>query len=315
MPEIVTIGESMTLLYSQPAMPLRMAWSFQRSIAGAESNVAIGLTRLGHSTSWVGRVGADPFGMGLLDALRAEGVDLSWVVVDQDAPTGVLIRDRHPERPTQVLYYRRYSAGSRLQPGDIGPECLEGARFLHLTGITPALSPSARQAVYRAASLAAELGVEVSFDPNLRLKLWAAEEAAETLAPLVSLSRIVIVGADEAKLLSGAVDEGGAAQWFLAHGAPLVVLKRGPAGSWATDGIAEWEAPPFRVTPVDVIGAGDAFVAGFLAARLGGGDLPMCLRWGNAAGALATQVPGDIEGLPYRRDLEALLEGHADADR
>jgi 2-dehydro-3-deoxygluconokinase len=314
-PEVVAIGESMVLLVTEPAMPLRAARTFWRSIAGAESNVAIGLCRLGHDAGWIGRVGDDPFGHGILDALRAEGVDTSRAVVDDAAPTGVLIRDRHAERPIHVLYHRRDSAGSRLRTEDVDPDYLAGARILHLTGITPALSATARDAVAHAASVAVERGVAVCLDPNLRLKLWSADEAAGVLAPLVQHTSILMAGADEAMLLAGASDEPAAARWFLDHGAPLVVLKRGARGSWATDGQQEWSSPAFPVTPVDVIGAGDGFAAGFLAAHLEGAPVQRCLETGNASGALCTQVPGDIEGLPYRADLDALLRGGADVDR
>ena len=315
MPEVVTIGEAMALFVTDPARPLRAARAFSRSIAGAESNVAIGVCRLGRTAGWIGRVGDDPLGLGLLDALRAEGVDTAHAIIDADAPTGVLIRDRHPERPMHVLYYRRGSAGARLQPGDVPADYVGSARITHLTGITPALSDSARAAVEHAATLARNAGVEVVFDPNLRLKLWSAQEAAAAIAPLVALSSTVLVGGDEALLLAGVSDERAAADWFLDRGAPLVVVKQGADGSWATDGQQTWEAPGRPVTPVDVVGAGDAFAAGFLVARLDGGTVERCLEVGNAAGALCTQVPGDIEGLPYPGDLEALLAGDSDVHR
>jgi 2-dehydro-3-deoxygluconokinase len=314
-PDVVTMGEAMALFVTEPALPLRSARTFWRSIAGAESNVAIGLCRLGHSAGWIGRVGDDPLGHALLDTLRGEGVDVSRAVVDASAPTGVLIRDRHAERPIHVIYHRRGSAGSRLDVTDVDVDYLAGAAVVHLTGITPALSASARAAVTHAAAAARSRGVDVCLDPNLRLKLWSGAEAAGVLPDLARHASVVLAGADEAMLLAGAHDERAAARWFLDHGVPLVVLKRGARGAWATDGDQEWACEAFPVTTVDVVGAGDAFAAGFLSARLAGAGVQRCLETGNAAGALCTQVPGDIEGLPTRADLDALLDGHADVDR
>lgn len=315
MPDVVTVGEAMALLVTEPPLPLRAARTFHRSIAGAESNVAIGVVRLGRSAGWIGRVGNDPFGLGILDHLRAEAVDITHAVVDDDAPTGVLIRDRHTERPIHVIYHRAGSAGSRVGPADIDEEYVAGARVLHLTGITPALSSSARAAVLRAAEIAEEHGVTITLDPNLRLKLWSAAEAAAALEPLVAVADVVFVGDREAVQLSGHEDPEEAVGWFVDLGAGLVVSKRGADGSSATDGTETWSAPAYPVDPVDVIGAGDAFAAGFLVARLEGAGVAAALRVGNAAGALCIQVPGDVEGLPYRADLAALRDGAVDVDR
>lgn len=315
MPDVVTLGEAMALFMTEPARPLRAARTFHRSVAGAESNVAIGVTRLGRSAGWIGRVGDDPLGLGILDQLRAEAVDVTHAVVDPGAATGVLIRDRHTERPIQVVYHRDGSAGSRLAPEDLDEGYIAGARMLHLTGITPALSASARSTVVRAVAIAADHGVTISLDPNLRLKLWSAGEAAAALQPLIAAADIVFVGEEEAALLSGHDDREDAIGWFLAGGAGLVVSKAGAEGSTATDGRSTWSAPAYSVRPIDVIGAGDAFAAAFLVARLDGAGIEVALRSGNAAGALCIQIPGDVEGLPYRSDLLALMDGAADVDR
>lgn len=314
-PEVVTLGESMALLMGHPGQPLRSVKAFSRSIAGAESNVAIGLARLGHRSGWIGRLGDDPLGLGILDTLRSENVDVSRARIDPDAPTGVLIRDQHAERRIRVLYYRSDSAGSRLSEDDVDSTYIADARILHLTGITPALSDTSMKAARHAMHIARDHGVTVSFDPNLRLRLWDAEQAAAALAPFFDQADILHVGLYEGQLLSGASGKSAVARWFLDQGARLVVIKLGAAGSWATDGRDTWTADPFPVSVVDPIGAGDAFVAGFLSSWLHGADLSSCLRTGNAAGAMAVQYPGDVEGLPYRVDLEALLEEKDEADR
>lgn len=309
--DLVTLGESMVVFWPEHG-PMGAARTFVRSVAGAESNVAIGLARLGYRSGWIGRLGDDEFGRFVLRAIRGEGVDVSRARVDPGAPTGVLFRESVPGRDPRVYYYRRGSAGSRLGPEDVDPEYVGSARLLHVTGITPALSPSCREAVEAAVEAARRRGVTVSLDPNLRLKLWPAREAAAALRPLVERAGIVLAGLEEGELLSGRRGEEAVAAWFLEAGARLVVLKLGPRGALATDGANTWRAPGFPVQVVDTVGAGDASAAGFYAAWLGGRDVETCLRYGNAAGALVVQVVGDTEGLPHREELAAFLgEGSA----
>lgn len=315
MPEVVTFGEAMGLLLTEPPRPLRHAATFTRSVAGAESNVAIGLSRLGHSAGWVGRVGDDAFGLGVLDTLRREDVDTRGVLVDPGGPTGLLVRDHHPERRIQVLYYRHGSAGSRLRPDDVDEQYLARARMLHVTGITPALSESCHQTVRSAVDTAQRHGVTVCLDPNLRLRLWSARRAAAILAPLVAGADIVLTGDREMEQLSGRHGLLPGARWFLECGAGLVAVKRGDAGAWATDGRTEWTSAAYPVTVVDPVGAGDAFAAGFLSGWLRGFQLPACLSEADVAGAMSVQVPGDIEGLPYRADVDAVLAGTMEVDR
>ena len=305
----------MGLLMTDPPRPLRSARSFTRSMCGAEANVAIALSRLGHSSGWFGRVGDDAFGLSILDVLRSEGVDVSRAVVDPSAPTGLLVRDSHPERRVSVLYWRRDSAASRLSPADVDRDYVGSARVLHVTGITPALSPSCHQALLTAVQAARTGGVPVCFDPNLRLRLWSAQQAAEVLRALAGYADVVLTGEAEARRLSGQAIREDAASWFLEQGARLVVVKLGSIGAWATDGGSQWSVPAPQVMAVDAVGAGDAFAAGYLAAWLEGANVPGCLEYAAVVAAMAVQVPGDIEGLPYRSDVDAVLAGADDVDR
>lgn len=309
-PAVVTLGETMALFLAEQPGPLREATTFRRLTAGAESNVAIGLCRLGQSAGWLGRVGDDDLGRGILFRLRGEGVDLSRAIVDPGAPTGVMIRERREVGPLEALYYRRGSAGSRLSPADLDAGYIGAARFLHLTGITPALSPSCREAVFAAAELARAAGATVVLDPNLRLKLWSAEEARATLRELAARCDIILPGADEAELLTGESDPERAARALLALGAGLVVVKLGAGGALAVgpDGVVPSPAVPLpRV--VDPVGAGDAFAAGFLTGRLRGLDLGASLALANRCGALAMTVAGDIEALPRWEEVAAPTSG------
>jgi 2-dehydro-3-deoxygluconokinase len=292
--EVVTFGETMVLLLAEPGVPLTEATTFRRTVAGSESNVAIGLARLGHSVGWFGRVGADAFGTVVRRAIAGEGVDTSRVRTDPAAPTGLLVRDAHTERPVDVLYFRSGSAGSRLAADDVDPAYIEGARLLHFTGITPVLSDGARAATERAVDIAAANGVTISFDPNIRRRLADPDRARAVLLPLAERADIVLAGADEAELLTGKPDATG----FLDAGAKLVVLKDGANGSLATDGRTTWQRPAVQVTVADPVGAGDGYAAGFLSAWLTGLEVPECLRRGAAISASAVQVIGDVEGLP-----------------
>jgi 2-dehydro-3-deoxygluconokinase len=315
-PDVVTFGESMALFRADPAEPLRTAHRFSRSIAGAESNLAIGLCRLGCAAGWFGRVGDDPLGLGILGTLRAEDVDVSRAIVDDAAPTGLLVRDTHAERRIDVVYARLGSAGSRLSPSDLDRDYLSSARVLHVTGITPALSPTAHAATAEAVRIASEAGVVVSFDPNLRRRLWPDMAAARrALLPLIERSQIVLVGHAEATLLTGQETPVAAAQWLVDHGVTTVAVKLGADGALGFGGGHSYHGRALAVHPVDPIGAGDAFDAAFLCAWLRGADVSECVDEGNLAAGLSIQVCGDIEGLPYRREMDERRANNLEANR
>jgi len=312
---VVTFGESMALFRADPAEPLRTARRFSRSMAGAESNLAIGLCRLGCPAGWFGRVGDDPLGLGILDTLRGEGVDVSRAVVD-DGFTGVLVRDVHGERRIDVVYARQGSAASRLSVSDLDQDYLTSARVLHVTGITPALSPSAREATAEAVRLAAEAGVTVCIDPNLRRRLWPdMARARRTLLPLLERAQIVLVGHAEATALTGEETADAAARWLADHGVAMVAVKLGAGGALGLHDGRGYHGPALPVHPVDPIGAGDAFDAAFLAAWLRGADLAGCIDDGNLAAGLSIQVSGDIEGLPYRREMDERRANNLETNR
>ncbi|RBM21636.1 sugar kinase [Prauserella sp. PE36] len=302
MAEVVTLGETMMSLRAEGMV--RLGTSFRSSIAGAESNVAIGLSRLGHPVRWLGRVGADEPGALVLRTLRAEGVDVSTVERDDEAPTGLVLFEQRLPDVTRVQYHRAGSAGSRLSAADVA---LGGdVRLVHLTGITPALGDGPRDAVERAVARARELAATVSFDVNHRARLWSAADAAPALTPIARRADVVIGSADELELVGG-VDA------LLAAGVREVVTKLGADGAAVTTADGEQRAPGHRVPVVDSVGAGDAFTAGYLSALLDGLDVPGRLARGNRTGAFAVATAGDWEGLPTRAELDlvALGEGAA----
>ncbi|MGX6447017.1 sugar kinase [Patulibacter sp. S7RM1-6] len=314
-PEVVTFGEAMGLFLAPPNVPLRRARTFSRSVAGAELNVAVGLARLGHAVRWVGRVGDDAFGEDVVRTLRAEGVE-TRATVDPGAPTGVITRDQHAERAVEVAYHRAGSAGSRLTADEVVGALGPGVRLLHVTGITPALGEDAHAATLAAVARARELGIPVSFDPNHRARLWSRAQAAPVLQDLAEHADLVLSGADEAELVTGHRDRDPAADWFLERGARVVVLKDGAKGAWVADRHGRTAVAPHPVAhPVDPVGAGDAFAAGFLSAWLRELPAERCAREGAIVGAACVQSSGDLDGLPSRAQRDAMYDGDTEVRR
>jgi len=311
--DVITAGETMVLGVPPRSGRLRHAGSLELKIGGAESNLAIALSRLGLSAGWAGFLGDDEPGQLVLDRIRAEGVDTSQVRRLPDQPTGLYLREQVGAR-TRVYYYRRASAASTMSAEAFDPDYLEGAKFVHLTGITPALSGECRDFALWAVRKARASGARVGFDVNYRSKLWGAEEArafAEEILPEVHL---LLVGDEEARALWGRDDES-FVQELAQRGPEEVVLKKGREGSLAFVEGEILEHPAFEVAEVDPVGAGDAFAAGYLAGYLWGLPAGERLRVANAMGAMSVATLGDYEGLPDRDELRAFLEGEKSLGR
>ena len=303
---LVTLGETMASFAATGIGPLRHQPTMHLHIGGAESNVAISVTRLGGRATWIGRVGEDELGDLVLAQLRGEGVDVRHAVVDPGAPTGLMVKSRRTSTVGRVAYYRRGSAGSRLEPADLPIDTLRAAGVLHVTGITPALSPSARAATFAAVEEARAAGVPVSLDVNHRAALWTSDEAGPVLAELAARADVLFAGDDEAGLLGAAGDPEAIVKALSAYGPAQVVLKLGARGALAAVDSELVRVAAHPVVAVDTVGAGDAFVGGYLAELLLGADVETRLRTATACGAFAVTVPGDWEGLPTRRDLQLL---------
>lgn len=309
---VATFGETMALARMSGIGSLRHASHLALGIGGAESNVAIGLRRLGVATSWVGRVGDDPLGERVVRELRAESVDVR-PIVDAERATGLMLAERPSASSTAVHYYRSGSAGSRLSPGDLPRGWVESALLLHVTGITALVSDSARDCLLSAVDRARTAGVAVSFDVNHRSTLASRHDAAPVLRAIAERADIVFGGEDELTLLYPDVEtDAEAAVRLHACGVSRVVVKRGAAGAAEYSGAVVTESAGVPIDPVDTVGAGDAFVAGYLSAHLGGLDTVVALARGNACGALACLVPGDWEAAPTLREIERFRTGGAD---
>jgi len=305
--DVVTMGETMIQMTPKQSGLLRHARTFERYVGGAESNVAIGLARLGHETGWMSRVGADEFGAHVQATIRGEGVDTSQVIRDEEAPTAVYFKEQRRADHTRVYYYRDGSAASRLAPSDLDPDYMGQAEYLHLTGITPALSDRCREATWEALRIADEEGVAVSFDPNVRRKLWSEAEARTTLRDMLPHVHTVLTGEGEAALLTGEDTPAAAARALHALGPSQVVVRLGAEGALGLSDAGLERRGAIEVEAVDVVGAGDAFTAGYLSGQLRGWSLGRSLRLGNVAGGLATTVRGDCEGIPTWEEVQAYL--------
>jgi 2-dehydro-3-deoxygluconokinase len=303
--DVLTFGEAMVAFHGDGA------WSeggrATTRVAGAESNVAIGLARLGHRVGWAGNVGADPFGELVLRQLRAEGVQVDHALLDATRPTGLMFTERRTADLVRVEYRRERSAAAAMAPADVDAALAGGARVLHLTGITAALSPTARETVLHAARVARAAGAVVSLDVNYRSRLWSREAAREALVPLAGLVDVVVASDDELELVADG-DEAAAVELLLSHGASHVAVKRGALGASLWTGGHRYDVPAVPVTAVDPLGAGDAFSAGLLSGMLDGLPAQQCLERGAVLGAFAVSSHGDWQGLPRREELP-LLDG------
>lgn len=298
--DVVTIGETMVLFVPNNVGPLRFASQFEKTVGGAESNVMIALSRLGHETGWISRLGEDEFGLYIRQFIRGEGIDISRVTYDTAYPTAVFFKERQAAQDPKIYFYRKGSAASQMTPELLDEAYIAQAKILHLTGILPALSPSCRETAYRAIEIARKHGLKVVFDPNIRLKLWSKEEAKEVLLDLASRCDIVMPGIEEGEILTGETEPERIAAALLHNGAQAVVLKLGEQGAfYATPEQQEYVAGYPVKQIVDTVGAGDGFAAGFLSGLLRGWSYTEAVRLGNRIGAFALTVPGDVEGYPF----------------
>jgi 2-dehydro-3-deoxygluconokinase len=306
-PDLVTFGETMAVVRSDSPGPLQHNDTLRLSCAGAESTVAIGLARLGQHALWVGRTGDDELGELVRSSLRGAGVEVSGSV-DAQRPTGLLLRSARTARLTRVHYYRRGSAGSALTFDDLKEPLARRPRMVHATGITPILGTETRSATLEAISVARESGSVVSYDVNFRSRLATVERAAGITRQALDKVDILFCGADEISVLALALGEPSAtADDLLRSGLPFeLVVKRGSRGAAAAVAGSSASVDAVEVPVRDVVGAGDAFVAGYLSAHLDGLPLEARLHRAVVLGAFCVSTHGDWEGLPTRAELDLL---------
>ena len=296
----------MVLFSPEDSGPLRHVSRFQKHVAGAELNFSIALSRLGLKVGFVSRVGADEFGACILGVLREEGIDTSLVGTDPRRPTGIYFKEYRGLGDPRVHYYRHGSAASAMRPEDSPADVVAKAKLIHLTGITPLLGDSCRRTVDALVETGKRAGVPISFDPNLRPALLKGRPALREIGPYLSCCTILMLNEQEMEILLGTGDPGQAAREAFSLGVKILAVKRGKGGSWAcaSDGGEVHAAEGLEVSrPVDPVGAGDGFDAGFVYGYLSGWPLERCLALGNYIGASATLVTGDYEGYPFLSEI------------
>ncbi|MEU9330523.1 sugar kinase [Streptomyces canus] len=313
-PYLVTLGDVLAVMAAnRDPGPFTLGTTLRLGIAGAESNVAVGVSRLGGSATWIGRVSDDELGDLVLRELRAEGV--TTVAARDPAPTSLLLKERRTSTHSRTRYYRTHTAGARLTAGDIPEHLVAGAAVLHITGITPALGEGPAAAVTRAVDIAAAAGVTISLDVNFRSLLWSEAEARSVLRPLLCRSDLVFAGPHEAALVvPGAYGPEELAKGICDLGPAGAVIKLGEEGAYALLDGQPHRQPAVPVRVHDTVGAGDAFAAGYLAELLAGEPPERRLRTAALLGAFAVSTAGDWEGLPRRSEL-GLLDHHDDIVR
>jgi 2-dehydro-3-deoxygluconokinase len=304
--DVVTFGEAMGLFVAEATGDLADVERFARRMAGCETNVAVGLARLGLRVGWVSRLGRDPFGRFIRASLVHEGVDCSHVTDDPVHSTGIMFKAKTVDGSDPAIHYmRKNSAASLLTAVDFDADYFRSARLLHATGVSAALSGANMEFAQKVMDEMAESNITISFDPNLRTSLWPSETVMkEEINDLAGRADWILPGLNEGAILTGYQAPHDIAGFYLDRGAKLVVVKLGAAGAYFRTSDRDGTLPGVAVPHVvDTVGAGDGFAAGLISALLEGETIEHAVARGNRVGAFAVQVIGDMDGLPTRAQL------------
>lgn len=302
--DIITIGDGMVAMCPEKKGPIIFANTFEKKVGGAELNVAIGCARLGLKSGWISSLGNDDFGKFILRSVRADNVDTSEVKLVDGYQTSVYFREVLSDGSSRSFYYRENSPTSTMKPEDLNEEYFKKSKVLHITGVFPSILKKNENIILEAIRLAKKNGLLISFDPNIRLKMWTKEEAREFINSILPEVDILLVGDEEVELLLETTDLEQAIKVFYSYGISKVVIKRGAKGAMGYEGKEIFYVdgiPPKAL--VDTVGAGDGFAAGFLTSTIKGESFEDSIRFANAVGSLVVGVEGDNEGLPYYEDV------------
>lgn len=310
--DVVTFGEAMAMFIANQPGSLSQIDQFTRELAGAETNVAIGLARLGLRAGYATKVGQDSFGRFIIERLKNEGVDIGHIINDEQYPTGFQLKSKMITGDPEVEYFRKGSAASHLGIKDFNEKYFRESRFLHMTGIPLALSEETRAFAKHAQTFMKKNSLPVSFDPNLRPTLWKSHaEMVEQMNEAAFCSDYVLPGIAEGEILTGYKEPRDIASFYLDKGVKLVAIKLGDAGAFYKTTTEEGTVPGFQVEKVvDTVGAGDGFAVGLISGMIEGLPIHDAIVRGNAIGALAVQSPGDNDGYPTELELQAFLNNH-----
>lgn len=305
-PQIISMGEPLLEFNAEEEGSLAEVRRFLMGWGGDTSNFAVAAARLGAKVGYVTRLGQDEFGDSFMRLWQKEGVDTSRVERDPEAPTGIYFISRKG-KDHFFTYYRTGSAASRIRPDSLPLDYIKGAKLFHVSGISQAISTSACDAVFAAIKAAKEAGVLVSYDPNLRLRLWPLERAKAVIHRAGAMADILLPSLEDARVLTGRDEPEEIATFYLGLGPKVVVLKLGADGALLATSQQMMRIPPYEVEVVDTSGAGDAFDAAFVVGYLAGWDLFRCAKFANAAGALTATGLGVVGSIPRLEQVEALM--------
>ncbi|WP_339147417.1 MULTISPECIES: sugar kinase [unclassified Sutcliffiella] len=304
--DIITWGETMVCFTPLHGDRLEQAPYLAKTIGGAETNTAIGLARLGKKAGWISGLGDDPFGHFIQKVVRGEGVDIEMVKFSNDLPTGVMFKDMASRESVHVHYYRKPSAAASIVLTEEHFTYLKKAKRVHLTGILPALNVCMQRECLRLIKWCAREGIPVSFDVNLRQKLWDVKEAKSFFEEIYAYLDILFLGDTEACLCSGEENLEEAVSYFRKRlkTSGVLIVKKGEFGASAYQGERSLHSDSVPGTMVvDTVGAGDGFNAGFLYGVLEGYSLEDCLEMGNWCGAMIVSRLGDYQGAPTLEEM------------
>lgn len=302
-PAVFTLGDALVTFNPAETGPLRYVQSFSKKAGGAELNFAIGCARLGLYSKWMSRLGNDEFGKAIYHFARGEGIDVSEVQFVDGYPTSLNFKEIREDGTGKTFYYRHQSPVLTLKREHITDELLDGINIVHLTGVFLAIDPKNLEITLAILKKAKEKHIAVSFDPNIRLKLWTIEQAREAFGQVFPYVDILLTGLDEMELIQGDVSTYALETFAKQYDIEQLVIKDGANGAklW-TDG--KWyEKEAFKIQPVDTVGAGDAFDAGYIYSVLHNYSPMESLTFANAMGAMVTTVKGDNEGLPELQEV------------
>lgn len=309
MPSLVTFGETSAVFVAREIGRMRYCREFGLRPGGAEATVAVGVQRLGFPSGWISALGDDELGHYLRGLIAGEGVDVSRVTTVAGRQTAVFLRERLPGGKARHFYYRQGSAFSAYTPEMLDESYIAGAKVAHLTGINPALSANCDAASWRLIEIARSNKVLTTFDPNVRLSLWSRDDARRSLERYFAVADIVFPGLEDMQMLYGSMSSEEALQRLNELGCRRFALKTGDGEVIVSDRGARTVLPVEKVqSPVDLMGAGDAFAAGCIAGLLRGQDLVDAARLGITVASLAIQMPGNIEAMPTWEEVQRSVE-------
>lgn len=310
--KILLIGEPMGLFIAEQEGELENVASYNFAVAGAELNVATGLSRLGHDVAYLTRLGNDLFGKKICNFLEKNKIDSSLIEWDASVSTGFMFKSKVSKGDPDTAYFRKGSAASLISVKEIDKIDFSsfGGGILHVTGILPAISKTALEATAYAMKLAKKAGMTISFDPNLRPKLWENTQVmCDELNKLAVLCDIILPGYKEGEILCGTREPEKIAEYYLSLGVKTVIVKIGAKGAYASNGEESFYSPTFYAEKiVDTVGAGDGFAAGIISAYAEGLSLRECVTRANAIGTIQVMSVGDNDGLPTREELEHFIK-------